>query len=153
LVFGGASTVTATNRWKLGADFVAAAGRTLTVYWDGTNAQEVGRSTPSRYIRKVENLPDAATVTPNCVNDEGIIAALSQATNIANPTGSPFPTQSYVLKYKSVAAQTLTWGTQFRGSTDESLPVSTVAGKWVYVEFKWNSVDSTWDFMGSRAGF
>jgi hypothetical protein len=105
--------------------------------------------------KRVATLTDAATVTPNSdTADAGILTTLSQATTIANPTGSPYNMQQYQLRIKSTTARALTWGNQFRGSNDLPLPAITSGNsKTDYFGFEWNSADSKWDIMALNRGF
>lgn len=110
--------------------------------------------TNTRITKRIETLADAATVTPNSDSyDGGSIAELSQATTIANPSGTPTAFQVYLLRVKSTTSRALTWGAQYRGSTDVALPTATTATKWFYAMFIWNTVDSKWDLSGLVTGF
>lgn len=107
------------------------------------------------FTKRVTTLTDAATVTPNCgTTDAGTLATLSQATTIANPTGTPVSFQEIVLRIKSSAAQALTWGSQYRGSADLPLPTATSGSSLTdYFKFVWNSADSKWDYIAKNQGF
>jgi hypothetical protein len=111
--------------------------------------------TNKRITRRVATLTDAATVTIATDSyDGGILTSLSQATLLANPTGTPTNFQLYVLRIKSAAAQTLTYDTQFRGSTDLPLPAATTgSSKTDYFMFQWNSADNTWDILSKNFSF
>lgn len=103
----------------------------------------------------IETLTDAATVTPDSdANDGGILTTLSQATLIANPTGTPDNLQKYTLRIKSTAARALTWGNQFRFSTDIPDPATTSGASLTdYLVFLRNTADSKWDCVGKTFGF
>lgn len=99
-------------------------------------------------------LTDAATVTPNCgTTDVGELATLSQATTIANPTGTKVDGQQLTLRIRSLAAQTLTFGTQFRAGTSPVLPTATTgSSKTDYLTFIYNSADTKWDLLTASLG-
>ena len=105
-------------------------------------------------IRVVE-LTDGATVTPNSnTTDIGLLLTLSQNSTIANPTGSPVSGQKLMIRIKSSSSRTLTWGSQYRGSTDLSLPTATTGSSLTdYLGFQWNAQDSKWDLLALNAGF
>lgn len=106
-------------------------------------------------VHRVEALVDAATVTPNCdLGDGGILTSLSQATLIANPSGTPSSFQQYILRITSAVVRALTWDTQFRGSTAQGLPAATSGGgKTDYFGYQWNAQSSTWDQIAYNPGF
>lgn len=111
---------------------------------DATAAQE-----------RVEQLVDASTVTPNAdLYNRGFLASLSQATTFANPTGTPGNFQQYVIRVTSAASQNVTFGTQFRATTANTLPAATSgSGLTDYWGFFWNSLSSTWDLLAKSEGF
>jgi len=103
---------------------------------------------------RVEVLTDAATVTPNMgTSDAGYLASLSQTTTIANPTGSPSNFQQYTLRIKSTSTQTLSWGSQYRGSDDMALPTTTSgSSKTDFLTFVWNAQDTKIELVGKNFG-
>lgn len=111
--------------------------------------------TNKRITARIATLTDAATVTPATDSyDGGILTTLSQATQIANPTGTPTEGQRYTIRIKSTTARALTYGSQFRGSTDLALPSTTSGGSLTdYMIFSWNVADSKWDLLGKTFGF
>jgi hypothetical protein len=111
--------------------------------------------TNKRITLRIATLTDAATVTPNVDDyDGGLLATLSQATQIANPTGTPTDFQRYILRIKSTASRGLTWGSEFRGSTDLALPSATSGSSLTdYFVFVRNAADSKWDLAGKTFGF
>lgn len=155
LTFAGTDgkTLTVSNNLTLaGTD-----GTTLT--FQGTDTY-VGRATTDtltnkRVTARVETLTDAATVTPaSDSNDGGKLTALSQASQIANPTGTPTAFQRYILRIKSTTARALTYGSQFRGSVDLPLPSVTSGSSLTdYLVFQWNADDTKWDLVGKNFGF
>lgn len=106
-------------------------------------------------IHNLAALTDAATVTPTVDDyDGGVLTTLSQATQLLNPTGTPANGQKYVVRIKSTVSRALTYDTQYRGSTDLTLPAATSGGSLTdYLVFMWNSADSKWDLVGKTFGF
>jgi hypothetical protein len=100
-------------------------------------------------------LTDAATVTPSVDDyDGGILATLSQATQLLNPTGTPANGQRYVVRIKSTVSRALTYDTQYRGSLELPLPAATSGASLTdYLVFMWNTADSKWDLVGKTFGF
>lgn len=106
--------------------------------------------------KRVVALVDAATITPDADTTDLGYVTLGGNRTIANPTGTPAPGQQLQLRFKQDAtgSRTLTWGANFRFSTDLPSPtLTTTAGKTDYLMFQWNSVDSKWDFMAITKGF
>lgn len=66
---------------------------------------------------------------------------------IANPTGTPAWGRKIEYRIKTAAAQTLTFGANFRGTGVNALPTTTVSGKWLRLGFEWNATDSKWDLI------
>ena len=104
---------------------------------------------------RVEQLTDAATVTPNAdLYNRGYLASVSQATVIADPSGTPGNFQQYILRITSAASQTLSFGSQFRATAANPLPASTSgSGLTDYYGFHWNAASSTWDQLAKSEGF
>ena len=127
-------------------------GGALGTFIDPSSAQTL---TNKRITLRVVTLTDAATVTPNAdTTDIGLLLTLSQATQIANPTGAPTDGQRLSLRIKSTTARALTYGAQFRGGTDIALLASTTGGsKTDYLGFIFNAADTTWDFTATTRGY
>jgi hypothetical protein len=99
---------------------------------------------------QVQSVADAGgTFTPvSLTNDVGVMTALSQATTIAAPTGSPVQGEKLLLRLKdNGTARALTWNAIFRASTDLALPATTILSKTLYCGFFYNSTDSKWDLV------
>ena len=112
--------------------------------------------TNKRVTLRIATLGDASSVTGIDADsyDGGKLTTLTQNSTIPNPTGTPTAFQTYVLRIKSTAVRTLTWGTQYRGSTDLALPSTTSGGSLTdYFIFRWNADDSKWDLLGKAFGF
>jgi hypothetical protein len=51
-------------------------------------------------------------------------------------------------------SRAITWsGTQYRASTDLTLPTSTTATKTIYLGFLYNSTDTKWDLVSKINNF
>jgi hypothetical protein len=110
--------------------------------------------TNKRITKRVVTLTDAATVTLNAdTTDIGILTSVSQATNFANPSGTPTDGQDIQVRWKSAASQTITWGAQFRGGTLALPSATTGSAKTDYLGFRWNAADSKWDFIASSPNY
>ncbi len=111
--------------------------------------------TNKRVTPRIQTLTDADPVaTDSDSYDGGLLATLSQNSTISNPTGTPTNFQKYILRIKSTAVRTLTWGAQFRWSASLPLISATTGGsKTDYFAFQWNSADSTWDALSFNGGF
>ena len=107
--------------------------------------------------KQIEVLADAATITPALGTDGrpylGTVAALSQASQFANPTGTPANGQFISLRVISSSARALTWGTKYKGSTGLPLPTtSTGSSLRDYFGFIYESTTDTYDFVASTTG-
>lgn len=111
--------------------------------------------TNKRITQRVETLTDATPlVLASDAFDGGKVTTLSQATQIGNPSGTPTEFQRYTLRIESASAQTLTFDTQFRFSTDMPAPTATSGGGLTdYLVFMWNATDTKWDCVGKNFGF
>lgn len=98
---------------------------------------------------QVQSVADAGgTLTPVALtNDEVVATALSQATTIANPSGSPVNGEKLIIRLKdNGTARALTWGNQYR-IVGVTLPTTTVLSKYTYVGCIYNSTDTKWDVV------
>lgn len=105
--------------------------------------------TLGRLPKRVVTLTDAATVTLNAdTTDLGLLLTLSQATLLANPTGTVLDGQMLELRITSSTSRALTYGSQFRGGTALALPPSTTGGGATdYIGLQWRAANSTWDIL------
>lgn len=113
--------------------------------------------TNKRITKREVSVSDATTITPNADTSDTVTQANTQAggtLTMANPTGTPTASQPLNIRLKSTNAQTFSWGSQYRGSTDQALPTtSSGSGKYDYMGFVWNTVDSKWDLLAKNFGF
>jgi hypothetical protein len=144
-------------------------------FWDDTNNRlGIGNSSPSykldvtgqgRFTQGVvytrldpttTTTTSTATLTPDIsAGDTFTITAQAAALSVANPTGTPVNGQKMIIRIKdNGTARAITWsGTQYRASTDLSLPTTTVINKTMYLGFIWNSTDSKWDLLAYLNNF
>lgn len=110
---------------------------------------------PGNISKRIVSLTDASTVTLNCgTTDLGILATMSQAINFANPSGTPTDGQVIQVRMKSTTARALTFGSQWRGSSDNPLPSSSTGGGLTdRFAGEWNAADSKWDYLAKNFGF
>lgn len=89
-----------------------------------------------------------ATITPTA-NDANTytVTALAAAATIAAPSGTPVEGQSLTLRIKDDGtSRALTWNAIYR-ALGITLPTATVAGKLMYINMKYNEVDTKWDVL------
>lgn len=102
----------------------------------------------TRADRRVNTVASSATPTVNTdITDVFTITALATAITsmTANLSGTPRPCQSLIYRIlDNGVAHGITWGASFasRGAT---LPITTLAGKYLTVGLMWNEVASVWD--------
>jgi len=106
--------------------------------------------TNKRITQRVTTITSSATPTPNANTDDLYkITALASAALLTNPTGTPTDGQALLIRIKdNGTARLLTFDTQYRFSTDQAAPTTTVLSKTIYLGFVWNSTDSKWDCLG-----
>lgn len=98
---------------------------------------------------QTQTVADAGgTLTPVAIlNDMVIATALSQATLIANPSGSPVQGEKLIIRLKdNGTSRALSYGSQYR-EIGNSLPTATAANKTMYLGFIFNSTDTKWDLI------
>lgn len=105
---------------------------------------------------QLQSVTDAGgTFTPvSITNDMCVATALSQATTIAAPTGSPVQGERLIIRLKdNGTARALTWNAIYRASSDLALPTTTVLSKTIYCGFIYNSTDTKWDLLAKLDNF
>lgn len=110
--------------------------------------------TNKRVTPRVNTETSSATSTPTGdSSDAWTITALAAADAIAAPTGTPTDMQSLIIRIKDDGnARALTFNAIYRAG-DIALPTTTVAGKTMYLGFRYNAADTKWDFLGSVGNF
>lgn len=106
--------------------------------------------------KQVIVLKDQATVNLRieATNVLAELLTLSQASTIANPTGSFYDGQQITYRIKSISTQTVAWGSMFRGSVDLALPTTTSGTSLTdYAGFQYNAADNTFDLLAKNFGF
>jgi hypothetical protein len=102
------------------------------------------------------SITSSATPTPtgDARENELYITALATAPTFAAPSGTPTNGNKLIIRVKdNGTARAISWNAIYRAGTDIALPTTTVINKTDYYEFKYNSTDSKWDFVGWTAGF
>jgi len=97
-----------------------------------------------------------ATLTPDLsLGDTFTITAQAASLSVANPTGSPVNGQKMMIRIKdNGTARAISWsGSQYRASTDLTLPSTTIVSKTVYLGFIYNSIDTKWDLIALLNNF
>jgi hypothetical protein len=98
--------------------------------------------------KRIVQIANAATITPNVDTDDIVqITAIAQPFTLANPTGTPKPGQSLIIRIKdNGTARAITYGSQYR-AIGIPLPTTTVISKSLYLGAIWNATDSKWDVI------
>lgn len=154
------STTVAPLKWKAGSILTTPAAHAHE--WDGTNLWQTTSGAVRRQIqyaggKRVTAIASATSMTPNMDTTDVASMVNTQAAGtftINNPSGTPVDGQALVIRLRATNAQTFSWGTKYRGSTDLSLPsVSPSGDKWIYLGFLYNSTDDKIDIVSSIGGF
>lgn len=94
----------------------------------------------------------SVTPTGDAPENEVFATALTQTLTITNPSGTPINGNTLLVRIYSAAAQTLTFGTDFRAFF-EALPPTTIAGKEAYFCFVYNDRVLKWDYVSKGKEF
>lgn len=98
---------------------------------------------------RVSSAASASSITPDIdTYDTYLLSLLASNLTINASTGTHYESQPLTVKFKSDATpRTLSWNAEYRamGATP---PTISVASKWHFVFFTWNSTDSKYDCIG-----
>jgi hypothetical protein len=107
-----------------------------------------------------QRVVDTATATAITINADTTDLATMANTQGAGtftinaPSGTPFNGQKLMFRMSSTAVQTFSWNAIFQGSADQALPTaSSGAGKYDYMGFFYNSINSKWQLVSKNFGF
>jgi hypothetical protein len=98
---------------------------------------------------RTSSTASGTSLTPNVDNyDMYAYTALAAGLTIAAPTGTPYDGQKLAFRFKdNGSAQTLTWTSTWPIVIGTTLPLTTTAGKIMYVGMIFNGGTSTWDVV------
>ena len=127
----------------------------------GTAIQKTGTSTFANVsldstTPRVVSVNDQTTITPTIDLGSQFNQINTQAAGtltINNPSGTVADGRKFIIKVKCTNAQTLAFGTQYRGSNDLALPAATTAAKNDYLGFIYNANDQRWDLIAKVFGY
>lgn len=89
----------------------------------------------------------SATITPTTATRGVVVTALATNATIAAPTGTPYDTQTLIIRIKDDGTgRTLTWDATYV-NCGVTKPTSTTANKTVYVVVAYNSSLTRWDVV------
>lgn len=105
-------------------------------------------------VNKVVALTDGVTIATDASLGNIFTVTLAGNRTMGNPTnGTEGQTIIYRIKQDATGSRTITWASEFRGSTDLALPTLTTAVNQVdYVMFIRSAV-TTWDVLAVNKGF
>ena len=151
-VNNGSSTIT------IGGNFTLSGAYTFTGTLTGNTSLTFPTSgTLSTIIPRVVNTATATSITINGDTTDIATMANTQTAGtftINAPSGTPANGQKLIFRMSSTAVQTFSWNAIFQGSTDVALPtVSSSGGKYDYMGFLYNSINSKWQMVASNFGF
>ena len=140
---------------------IVGANGTLSLCYDATSAlwQETGFSAGNQTQgqRVVISSGASSTCTPTADSSDiyQFQTSAGGALTIANPTGTPADGQKLTLRVKNTGSTPsyTSWGANYRASSNLALPLTTVASKWDYFGFIYNTTDTKWDFVALNQGF
>lgn len=106
-------------------------------------------------VNKVVALSDGANIATDASLGNIFTVTLGGNRTMDNPTNAvDGQIILYKLKQDGTGSRTITWGSNFRGSTDVALPTLTTTANAVdYVLFYYNSAATKWDCLSVNKGF
>ncbi|MDZ4785573.1 MAG: hypothetical protein SGJ02_05795 [bacterium] len=128
----------------------------ITLVKIGTNEWGAvgGFSSSNRVISAASYTTNTGTSLDINLCDLFIITAQAGALLFNNPTGTAVEGQQLLIRIKdNGTARALTYGGQFRASTDLALPSTTIVSRTLYMKYIRNNVDSTWDLVAFLNNF
>ena len=103
-----------------------------------------------RIAPRIGTITTSATPTPNAdTQDQYNVTALIEACTFGVPTGTPVNGQKLIIRIKPDATpRVIGWNAIYvaRGAT---LPLITVANKYIYVGFVYNAAETKWDLLAA----
>jgi hypothetical protein len=116
------------------SDLITAIGADIKGFYQAGSGVSTGTPTPPGSSRRNQYFQSALAANPT----------------FQVPSGTPLEGNSLVIRIKdNGTAKSLTWNAIYRAvdTTNAPLPTTTVAGKWMYLGFMYNAIDSTWDLV------
>lgn len=99
-------------------------------------------------------LPDAATITPLLAFDLNTVAALSQPTLIAAPSGTPNTVHQLILRITTTVPRAITFAAVYRPGLEAPLPTMTSGGGLTdYLGFIRYAPGSFYDLIAYAPGY
>ena len=100
-------------------------------------------------------LADAATVLTDSTLGDIYTLTTTQNFTMANPTNAVNGKKIiYKIKQDGTGSRVITWGSDFRGSTDLTLPTLTTTANYVdYVGFIYDASVAKWNCLAKNQGF
>lgn len=123
---------------------------------DSTKNSATATLTNKRVKRRVSTNTSVSTLTPEKDSfDEYILTAQAEALTIANHSTSTLNQGDLIeIRIKdNGTARAITFGTEYRASSDLALPTTTTVSKTLYMLFEWNSTDSKMDLLAVLDNF
>ncbi|MEK7140631.1 MAG: hypothetical protein AAB815_02480, partial [Patescibacteria group bacterium] len=107
-----------------------------------------------RIVSAASYTTDTGTSLSVATTDIFVITAQAGALLFNNPSGTPVQGQKLIIRIKdNGTARALTYGTEFRASSDLALPTTTVLSKTLYMGFIYNITDTKWDLVAVLNNF
>ena len=92
-------------------------------------------------------ITSSATITPTTNTRATLVTALATPATIAAPTGTPYDSQSIIIRIKDDGtARALTWDAIYKAN-GVTIPTTTTAGKTLYVIAVYNTSLTKWDVV------
>ena len=121
---------------------------TIYTYFQTTFITATLTLTNKRITKRVYTAVSDSSLTPDCDSyDTFTETTLAALITINNPSGTPTNAQEIESRLKDDGTpQGITWGANYVDLTG-SLPVSTTAGKWIYVKCLYISAGTKWQVI------
>lgn len=95
-----------------------------------------------------QTVANQATITPTFADDYVVLTGQAQPLAVANPTGAGAEEWGISIRIKDNGiARAINWGAQYRAIGEITIPVTTVANKWLRIGILYNATDVKWDVV------
>lgn len=154
----GVGLVTITTSTINGATTLTiATNRGCTITSDGTNYQVSACTAITVTTTAINNVGGAGTsITPSCAVEDnyGTMTATGGTFTVNAATGcTQTEGQKLLLHLKFTNSQTYSWNSAYVGGTTALPTTSTGTSKGDWVGFRWDSINSKWDYLATATGF
>lgn len=141
------TTIARVSAWVISVEWV-------TVPTISSTSTITNKRNQPRIVSATSYTTDTGTSLDVSTCDIFVVTAQAWALLFNNPSGTPVQWEKLMIRIKdNWTARALTYGSQFRASSDLALPTTTVLSKTLYMGFIYNSTDTKRDLLAVLNNF